>query len=223
MSYFSLDFSSLFFPGVCVSLLVLLLHGVPQRFWVEFESQRALTDARDSIDQSFASLSVCQPIALQQALGGCVSLARFQDLALAHWTHSARKDRVQRGIHHLQHRVIRAPLPTSYRIQEKRWQGRLRCKKKKKKMFSGKILKLKLLKWRSADVFLRQLLDSRKHHAGIFFMVSQHQLCGCIIVTCTINVWSLHTGTLCSFPADRSHHTCFWQILWRGSLGSWMV
>lgn len=165
---FQPEFFFSFFSGVCVSLLVLLLHGVPQRFWVEFESQRALTDARDAIDQSFAPLSVCQPIALQQALGGCVSLARFQDLALARWTHSARKDRVQRGIHHLQHRVICAPLPTSYWIQEKRWQGRLRCKKKKK-LFSGKILKLKLLKWRSADVFLRQLLNSGKHHAGIFY------------------------------------------------------
>lgn len=38
--------------------------------------------------------------------GGCVSLARFQDLALAHWMHSAVKDAVQRGIHHLLHRLF---------------------------------------------------------------------------------------------------------------------
>lgn len=144
ISYFSLDFFFIFL-GVCVSLLVLLLHGAPRRLWVEFESQRSLTDARDPTDQSLAPLSVCQPIASQEALGGCVSLARFQDLALAHWTHSTRKDRVQRGIHHLQHWVIHAPLPTSYWIQEKRWQGRLWCKKD---LVLGKILKLELLNWR---------------------------------------------------------------------------
>lgn len=37
---------------------------------------------------------------------GWVSLARFQDLAVAHWKRSARKDAVQRGIHHLQHRLL---------------------------------------------------------------------------------------------------------------------
>ena len=74
----------------------------------EFDSQCALTAALHS-SPSANRLHRRQPLSQWGGTGpsgGCVSLARFQDLALAHWTHSAGKDAVQRGIHHLQHRLL---------------------------------------------------------------------------------------------------------------------
>lgn len=129
-----LYFRPISFLQVWVSLV--LLHCVSRRLWGEFESPSQWQKPGTPSTNHFLPLTVCQPIASPRALGWGmegVSLARFQDLALAHWTHSARKDRVQRGIHHLQHWLILAslpssPLPTSYWIQEMRWRGRIWCK-----------------------------------------------------------------------------------------------
>lgn len=61
---------------------------------------------QDSISQSPRPLTGLSANRTARGPQGCVSLARFQDLALAHWTHSAGKDAVQRGIYHLQHRLL---------------------------------------------------------------------------------------------------------------------
>lgn len=85
--------------------------------------------AQDSISQWCPPLPTSQPVGRWRALGGCVSLARFQDLALAHWKHSAGKDTVQRGIHHLQHRFLvldrsLSYLPLKEASGQRRWESK---------------------------------------------------------------------------------------------------
>lgn len=67
--------------------------------YCDFEFQPALTAACTGLSQPIISsaASLLASRMRRDPGGGCVSLARFQDLALAHWTHSAEKDRVQRG------------------------------------------------------------------------------------------------------------------------------
>lgn len=81
--------------------------------------------------------------------GMWVSLARFQDLAVAHWKRSARKDAVQRGIHHLQHRLLFLVLSLSpfapSSADEKEEEEECELKHKGKKMAASSIFFLKII------------------------------------------------------------------------------
>lgn len=124
MKHFSPDififiFLSIFFS--CVSLCSCrstLRHAACERS-LSHRRRDGSSGPRRPIVSSAASLSANSVATGPPGGGGKeggegVSLARFQDLALAHWTHSARKDRVQRGIHHLQHWLIPAPPPPHF-------------------------------------------------------------------------------------------------------------
>lgn len=77
--------------------------------WYEYPEPHILR--QHSISLSSLPLQTPRPIGGVATLRGCVSLARFQDLALVHWTRSARKDAVQRGIHHLRLLSSSSPPP----------------------------------------------------------------------------------------------------------------
>lgn len=92
-----------------ITLLIWLLYHLPDWIWILRVWFATHSDNCLHRTQSANRLGRHQfsgPIGRHKPLGGCVSLARFQDLALAHWTHSAGKNSVQRGIHHLQHRLL---------------------------------------------------------------------------------------------------------------------